>query len=68
MPAGPGERVSSHVWRRRYQKALVVVNLPGASESYQVKLDEPARDAFTGETGSRFAIPPGDGRILVEPG
>ena len=65
LPAAPGERVSSHVWRRRYDKALVVVNLPGAEAPHEVTLDQPAEDAFTGETGTTFTIPPGDGRILI---
>lgn len=65
MPAGEGERVNSHVWRREYDRALVVVNLPGAQGPYEVEVERPARDSFTGETGRRFVIPPGDGRILV---
>ena len=67
LPTGPGERLSSHVWHRRYEKALVVVNLPGAVEPYQVKLEQPAKDSFTGESGTRFTIPAGDGRILLSP-
>ncbi len=55
LPTGAGERVNS-------------VNLPGAESPYRVKLDAPARDAFTGEAGVEFLIPPGDGRILVEKG
>jgi len=65
FPVGAGERVNAHVWRRRYDKALVVVNLPGAKDAYAMKLEAPARDAFTGETGTGFIVPPGDGRILV---
>ena len=65
LPAGPGQRVNAYVWRRSYAKALVVVNLPGAAELYRVTLDAPARDSFTGRTGSEFTIPPGDGVILV---
>lgn len=65
LPLGEGERVNSHVWQRRYEKALVVVNLPGAAEPYEVRLDHPARDTLTGETGTTFAIPPADGRILL---
>jgi hypothetical protein len=30
LPREPGQRVSSHVWQRHYDKAWVVVNLPGA--------------------------------------
>ena len=65
LPAAPGERISSHVWQRRYEKALVVVNLPGAAAPYEVKLDKPAKDSLTGDTGTSFTIPPGDGRILM---
>jgi len=42
-----------------------VMNLPGANEPYEIEAERPARDTFTGETGTRFTIPPGDGRILV---
>jgi hypothetical protein len=66
LPAGAGKRVNSHVWERRYEKALVVVNLPGAGGEYIAKVDRPARDSFTGESGTEFVVPPGDGRILME--
>jgi hypothetical protein len=65
LPAGEGERVSPFVWKRRYDKALVVVNLPGAALPYEIDLDRPARDSLTGESGTSFTLPPGDGRILV---
>jgi hypothetical protein len=65
LPAEAGKQMSSHVWQRRYDTALVVVNLPGAKEPYEVKLERPARDSFTGENGVRFTVAPGDGRILV---
>lgn len=65
LPLEAGERLSSHVWQRRYEKALVVVNLPGAEETYTIKLQETARDSLTGDTGSSFDVPPGDGRILI---
>ena len=65
LPAEAGKRISSHVWQRRYDKALVVVNLPGAKEPHEVKLECPARDSFTGESGVQFTVAPGDGRILV---
>jgi hypothetical protein len=65
LPRGAGRRVSAHVWERDYDKARVVMNLPDATQPYQITLDEPARDSFTGETGTRFTIPPGNGRILV---
>lgn len=64
-PTEAGQRVSDHVWRRQYEKALVVVNLPGAKGPFTARVGRPARDAFTGETGTEFAIPPGEGRILV---
>jgi hypothetical protein len=64
LPVGPGQRVSKHVWRRRYEKALVVVNLPGAEAAYAVRLPSRARDVVTGKVGTDFVIPPGDGRIL----
>jgi len=31
-----------------------------------VILDQPAKDTLTGQTGTRFLIPPGDGRILLD--
>jgi hypothetical protein len=65
LPTGPGERINSHVWRRQYEKALVVVNLPGAAEPYEVNLDRPAKDSLTGQTGTHFTILPGDGGILL---
>ena len=65
LPAGDGERLSSHAWRREYGKALVVMNLPGAKEAYEIEVERAARDSFTGESGRRFSVPPGDGRILV---
>ncbi len=70
LPVGEGEQVNSHVWQRRYQKALVVVNLPGGEDEHTVSLDTSARDSLSGETGKTFPVPPGDGRILVfeEPG
>jgi len=68
LPAAEGQQINSHVWQRRYEKALVVVNLPGAAGPYEVRLDEPAKDSLTGEEGTTFTIPPGDGRILVRDG
>ncbi len=65
LPTGPGERVTAHAWRRQYDKALVVVNLPGASEPCKVNLDAPARDSLTGHSGTEFTISPGDGAILL---
>lgn len=65
LPVAAGERINAHVWQRKYEKALVVMNLPDAPEPYEIKLDKPARDSFTGETGTAFTVPPGDGCILV---
>jgi hypothetical protein len=45
----------------------VVVNLPGATGPYEVKLEKPAKDSLTGESATSFTIPPGDGRILLTP-
>ena len=64
-PAGPGERLGPHAWRRRYEKALVVVNLPGATRPERVDLGREATDTLTGERKRSFEIPPGDGRILL---
>ena len=66
QPKGDAQRVNDHVWQRGYDKALVVVNLPGAQSPYEVILDQPAKDTLTGQTGRRFLIPPGDGRILLD--
>ncbi len=63
-PLAPGERVTSHVWRRRYEDATVIVNLPGASEPYRVTLDAVAHDTLSDERGAAFVVPPGDGRVL----
>ncbi|MFB3882405.1 MAG: putative glycoside hydrolase [Armatimonadota bacterium] len=68
LPTGPGRRVNTHVWERDYERARVVVNLPGSASEYVVKLDRPGRDSLTGETGREFAVPPGDGRVLLVEG
>jgi len=65
LPTETGEQINSHVWQRRYEKALVVVNLPGAEAHHEVKLDKPAKDSLTGKFGTSFVVPPGEGRILV---
>jgi len=65
LPTGPGERINAYAWRRPYEKAIVIVNLPGAAEPYHIVLDAPARDSLTGRNGTEFAIAPGDGAILV---
>jgi hypothetical protein len=65
LPIEPGERINSHVWQRRYEKALVIVNLPGAAAAYEVKLDKPAKDSLTGKFGASFDVLPGEGRILI---
>ena len=65
FPVAAGERINAHVWQRRYDKALVVMNLPDGKAPYDVTLDKPAKDSFTGETGTSFVVPAGDGRILI---
>jgi len=65
-PQEAGKRVDEHGWRRQYEKALVVVNLPGAKGPFVARTGHSAKDSFTGETGTEFTLPPGDGRILVE--
>ncbi len=65
-PKSDTEKINAHVWQRHYDRALVVANLPGAKESYEVVLEKPAKDTLTGKTGTRFIIPPGDGRILLK--
>ena len=65
MPMSPGKQISSHVWQRRYEKALVVVNLPGAAAPYEIKLDKSAKDSLTGKIDTSFTVPPGSGCILV---
>ena len=64
-PAGPGESLGSHAWRRRYDKALVEVNLPGAREASRVVLETESTDVLSGEKGKVFVIPAGDGRIIL---
>jgi hypothetical protein len=64
QPTADPVRVSSHVWKRQYDQATVIVNLPGASEPYEVKLEKAAQDTLTSENGTQFSIPPGEGRIL----
>jgi hypothetical protein len=65
LPMSPGKQISSHVWQRRYEKALVVVNLPGAAAPYEIKLDESAKDSLTGKIGTSFTVRPCSGCILV---
>ena len=65
LPAAAGLRINPYVWQRQYEKALVVVNLPGAAGPHEVRLEKAARDSLTGESGMSFVIPPGDGRVLV---
>jgi len=45
----------------------VVVNLPGAKESFTLNLENRAKDSLTGDEGTSFVIAPGDGRILLTP-
>ena len=67
-PSAAGERLGSHAWKRRYEKALVAMNLPGAREPLKLEFERPAKDSLTGEEGRSFEVPPGDGRILLFPG
>ncbi|HOW63824.1 MAG TPA: putative glycoside hydrolase [Candidatus Paceibacterota bacterium] len=66
QPNGQAQRINAHVWQRRYDRALVIANLPGAQSAYEVVLDQPAKDTLSGQAGTRFNIPPGDGRILLD--
>lgn len=65
QPLEAGKRINAHVWQRRYENALVIVNLPGAKESYTIKLQKAAKDSLTGEISDSFAVPAGDGRIII---
>jgi hypothetical protein len=65
QPLGPGEQVNAHAWTRKYDKAVVAVNLPGATADLTLNLEHPAKDTLTGEEGRSFVIPPADGRILL---
>ncbi|MHC1766430.1 MAG: putative glycoside hydrolase [Verrucomicrobiia bacterium] len=65
QPLGPGEQVNAYAWTRKYEKAVVAVNLPGAKADLTLNLEHPAKDSLTGEEGRSFVIPPGDGRILA---
>jgi hypothetical protein len=64
-PIAEGERLSSHAWKRSFERAEVYVNLPGATESLRVELPFEARDSMTGQAGHVFDIPSGEGRVLV---
>jgi len=65
QPLETGKRINTHVWQRHYENAIVVVNLPGAKESYTIKLQNPAKDSLTGKIDDSFVVPPGDGRIII---
>lgn len=65
LPLEHGKRINSHVWTRKYEGALVVVNLPGAKSDYTMKFKKSRRDSLTGEKGKEFVIPPGEGRIIL---
>jgi len=67
LPVGPGERINEFVRRRRFDRALVVVNLPGAASAYQIDLGAPGEDLLTGVQGQHFSVVPGDGVILYLP-
>ncbi len=66
LPVEDGKRINSHVWTRKYEKALVVVNLPGAKSDHSIEFEQPRKDSLTGEKGKKFLIPPGEGRIFLE--
>lgn len=65
LPIQAGEKIDSHHWSRVYENAVVHVNLPGAKESVIVEFTDPRKDVLTGETGTKFSLPAGDGRIFV---
>ncbi len=46
--------------------AIRVEVVPGAQSVYEVAFDQPAKDTLSDQSGTRFIIPPGDGRILLE--
>jgi len=45
---------------------MINIEWDSAYNGYEVILDQPAKDTLTGQTGRRFLIPPGDGRILLD--
>ncbi|MFB3784981.1 MAG: putative glycoside hydrolase [bacterium] len=65
LPVQPGERIDSHHWMRVYENAVVHVNLPGAKQSVTVEFPETRKDILTGETGTKFVLPAGEGRIFM---
>jgi len=65
QPLEAGKRINTHVWQRRYENAFVIMNLPGAKESYTIKLQSPAKDSLTGEINDSFVVPAGDGRVII---
>ncbi len=65
QPLSPGEQVNAYAWTRKYEKGVVAMNLPGAKTDLTLNLEYPAKDSLTGEEGTSFVSPPGDGRILV---
>ncbi len=66
LPMEEGKRMNTHVWIRKYEKAIVVVNLPGAKSDYTMEFEQARHDSLTGEKGKKFMIPPGEGRIFLE--
>ena len=62
LPAEEGKRISSHVWTRKFEKALVA-DLPKDNDCI-INTEHKASDSFSGEGTVDYA-PPGDGRILV---
>jgi hypothetical protein len=66
MPVEEGKRMNPYVWIRKYEKAMVVVNLPGAKSDYTIEFERSRHDSLTGEKGKKFLIAPGEGRIFLE--
>ncbi len=66
MPVEEGKRMNPYVWIRKYEKAMVVVNLPGAKSDYTIEFERSRHDSLTGEKGKKFLIAPGEGRIILE--
>lgn len=66
LPKKKGVRISAQVWKREYEKAIVIVNLPGAKSPHVINLDYVAKDTLSGRTGKKFIVKSGDGCILIQ--
>ena len=66
LPLEAGKRINSHVWMRKYERAIAVVNLPGSTTDFTMEFESSRHDSLTGEKGKKFVIPPGEGRIFIE--